>query len=94
MKIEDLQAVGEFVYIIKDEAETHRNGLLIPEPSIKKPNVGVIISVGEGVQDKNICKGNKAVFSKQVGSEIELFDTAITVLNGNQQINGVIKCSQ
>jgi len=94
MTIENLVAVGEFVYIIKDEAETHRGGLLIPEPSVKKPNVGLIISVGEDVRDTNIKKGNKAVFSKQVGGEIELFGQEITVLNGNGQINGVIKCSQ
>lgn len=90
MTIENLQAVGEFVYVIKDEAETHRGGLLIPEPSVKKPNIGIIISVGENVADKNIVKGRKAIFSKQVGAEIELFDTEITVLNGNNQISGVI----
>ncbi len=90
MTIENIQAVGEFVYIIKDEAETNRGGLLIPEPSVKKPNIGVILSVGSGVIDKNIEVGKKAVFSKQVGTEIELFDTEITVLNGNQQISGVI----
>lgn len=90
MIIEDLQAVGEFVYVIKDEAKTEHNGILLPELSVKKPNMGIILSVGEGVIDTNIVKGKKAIFSKQVGSEIDLFDTEITVLNGNQQISGVI----
>lgn len=88
--IDRLQAVGEFVYLIKDAPITKVGGLDIPEPSIKKPNTGIIISVGNLVQDKNIRKGKTAVFSKQVGAEIELFDTEITVLNGNQQIHGVI----
>lgn len=88
MSIENLQAVGEFVYLIKDAPVTKVGGLDIPEPSIKKPNTGKIISVGNLVQDKNIRKGKVAVFSKQVGNEIELFGTEITVLNGNQQIHG------
>lgn len=89
MSLENLIAVGEFVYIIKDIPKTEMGGLKLPEPSIKSPNTGKILSVGNLVQDKNIRKGRTAIFSKQVGSEIELFGTEITVLNGNQQISGV-----
>lgn len=89
MSIDKLQAVGEFVYLVKDEPQTMKGGLALPEPSIKAPNTGKILSVGNLVQDKNIKKGRTAVFSKQVGSEIELFDTQITVLNGNNQISGI-----
>lgn len=89
MTIETLQAVGEFVYVIKDEAETQMDGLLIPEPSIKKPNIGTILSVGGIVSDSNISAGKKAIFNKSVGEPIELFGVEITVLNGNQQISGV-----
>lgn len=89
MSIGDLVAVSEFVYLIKDEAVTKKGGLDMPELSVKKPNTGKILSVGNLVQDKNIRKGKTAVFNKQVGNEIELFDTEITVLNGNSQISGV-----
>lgn len=89
MTIENLIAVGEFVYLVKDKAETMRGGLSLPEPSIKAPNTGKILSVGNLVQDKNIRKGKSAVFSKQVGTEIELFGVEVTVLNGNNQISGV-----
>lgn len=89
MTIENLIAVSEFVYIIKDVPETMKGGLKLPEPSVKAPNTGKILSVGNLVQDKNIRKGKTAIFSKQVGSEIELFGVEITVLNGNGQINGV-----
>ena len=89
MTIENLIAVGEFVYAIKEPAITHKGGLALPELSVKAPNKGVIISVGNLVQDKNIRKGRTAIFSKQVGDKIELFDTEITVLNGNNQITGV-----
>ena len=90
MTIENVQAVNEFVYIIKDEPVTMKGGLKVPEPSVKAPNTGKIISVGNLVQDKNIKKGRTAIFSKQVGGEIELFGTEITVLNGNGQISGII----
>ena len=90
MTIDNLVAVGEFLFVIKDEAQTEKYGLDIPEPKLKAPNVGLILSVGELVQDKNIVKGKKAVFNKQVGGEIELFGVTITVLNGNSQVNGVI----
>lgn len=88
--INDLQAVSEFVYIIKDAPITKIGGLDIPEPSIKKPNTGKILSVGTLVQDKRIRKDKTAVFSKQVGGEIEMFGVEITVLNGNQQISGIL----
>lgn len=87
--IEKIQAVNEFVFIIKDEAQAMYGGLKLPEPSIKKPNTGKVLSVGNLVQDKNIKVGKTAIFSKQVGSDIEIFDTEITVLNGNNQILGI-----
>ena len=64
--------------------------MAIPEPSQKKPNMALIISVGELVQDKNIVKGKKAVFNKQIGEEFELFGTKVIVLNGNSQVTGVV----
>jgi co-chaperonin GroES (HSP10) len=88
--INDLIAVSEFVYLIKDKPVTQKGGLDLPEPSIKSPNTGKIISVGNLVQDKNIRKGKTAIFSKQVGTEIEILDSEITVLNGNTQIHGVL----
>lgn len=90
MTIENLQAIGEYVFVIKDEPETERYGIAVPEPSIKKPNIGTILSVGDHVIDKNVIAGKKAVFNKAVGEAIELFGVEITTLNGNTQITGVI----
>lgn len=88
MTIENLEAYGEFVYVIKDLPVTKMGGLDIPEPSIKKPNSGKVIAVGGLVQDKKIKKGKTVLFSKQVGTEFEIFGVEITVLNGNQQLHG------
>lgn len=89
-KLSNLQAVNGFVYLIKDAPKTKVGGLDIPEPSLKRPNTGKVISVGNLVMDKNIKKGRIALFNKQAGGEIEIFDTEITVVNGNDQIHGVI----
>ena len=88
--IEKLKAVGEFIFILKDEPEKMYGGLQLPEGADKKVNTGEIISVGSLVQDKNIKKGRKAIFNKQVGNSVEIFDTEITVLNGNNQVLGII----
>ena len=90
MSIEKIQAVNGFVYLIKDAPATHKGGLLMPEPSKKKPNTGKILSVGNLVIDKNIRKGRTALFNKQAGGEIEIFNTEITIVSGNDQIHGVI----
>jgi co-chaperonin GroES (HSP10) len=90
MSLEKLNAVGEYVFVIRDTPESEKNGFIIPELSQKKPNTGLILSVGTMVMDKGIKKGKKAVFSKQVGNVIDIFDTEITVLNGNSQLMGVI----
>ena len=76
--------------VLRDIPESEKSGLIIPELSQKKPNTGTIISVGAMVLDKNVKKGKKAVFNKAAGTAIEIFDTEITVLNGNQQLLGVI----
>lgn len=86
--IEKLQAVGEFVFIIKDAPETKHGSFQLPETATRKPNTGKIISVGVEVKDLNVKKGRTAIFNKQVGNEIEIFDTEITVLNGNNQVLG------
>ncbi len=88
--IEKLVAVNEYVFLIKDEAERKYGSIVLPEGAEKKVNTGKIISVGKNVFDRNIKKGSTAIFNKQVGSEIEIFDTNITVLNGNTQILGVV----
>lgn len=92
MSIEKLKATGNFVFIIRDEAKKESGGLVIPDLSQKKPNTGIILSVGGRVEDSNIVAGNKAIFNKSVGSTIDIFDTEITVLNGNEQILGVEIC--
>jgi co-chaperonin GroES (HSP10) len=82
--IDKLDAAGYHIFVIRDETETEKLGFLLPDNAQKKPNTGEIISVGQLIEDKNVKKGRKAIFNRQAGFEIELFDTTITVLRADQ----------
>ncbi len=85
--LEKVKAAGYHVIVVRDEVETEKDGLLLPELDLKKPNTGKIISMGEEVVDKYIESGKTAVFHKSAGNPIQLFGQEITVLiqNDNQQ---------
>ena len=89
MSLDKIQASGHIVMVIRDIPESERGGVYIPPTAQKKPNTGRILSVGELVEDKSIRPGKMAIFSKQVGTEIRIFDTDITVLNAaHEQVLG------
>jgi co-chaperonin GroES (HSP10) len=93
MSLEKIQAVGYIVMVVRDAPEKEKGGLIMPELSQKKPNTGKILSVGEKVKevDKNIKPGRMAIFGRQTGTEIHIFDTSITILNADQsQVLGVL----
>jgi co-chaperonin GroES (HSP10) len=93
MSIDKIQAVGYIVMVVRDTPEKERGGLVLPELSQKKPNTGKILSVGEQVKkiDANIKPGRTAIFGRQTGTEIHIFDTSITILNAEQaQVLGVL----
>lgn len=89
MSLDKIVASGHIVMVIRDVPESEKDGLFIPETARKKPNTGRILTVGELVEDKSIQPGKMAIFSKQVGTEIRIFDTDITVLNAaHEQVLG------
>lgn len=93
MSINKIQAVGQYVIVIRDQTETEKNGLLLPELSLKKPNTGRILSVGEEVKDSRIKEGAIAVFHKSSGNPIELFDTELIFLvqsESHQQVLAIL----
>lgn len=80
-----IQATNNFVFIIRDEAERKAGDFIIPGQA-EKPHHGIIISVGNMVQDKNIKKGKKALFHKGVGFEIPYEDKVFLVMEGERII--------
>lgn len=92
MSIDKIQAVNEYVFVIKDDAITEIDGIKRPDHSSIKPNTGKIISVGGGVIDKNIRKDRTAIFAKSSGQPVDIFQTEITVLS-QDKILGVYDSS-
>lgn len=91
--IRKLEAVNTYVLIIRDEAEEEIGGLILPDQARMKPATGEIISVGQMVTDKKIKVGKKALFNKNVGTDIELGGETVTVLQGgfeNSQIIAIL----
>lgn len=78
-----IKAVNNFVWVIRDETEAEKSGLLIPSTGREKPHQGTIVSIGSLVKDKEIKagKGKKALFHKGVGMEIPYEDKVYLVLN-------------
>ncbi len=62
-----------------DEEEVSRGGLIIPDSAKEKPQEGNVIAVGKGkigedgkVQPLDVKKGDKVLFSKYAGTEINI----------------------
>lgn len=69
-----IQATNNFVFIKRDESEREIDGLVFPSGSVEKPSKGVIVTIGDVVQDKNIRSGvgKSCIFPKGVGMETEV----------------------
>jgi chaperonin GroES len=77
MKIRPLQ--DRIIVKRVDEEETTKGGIIIPDSAKEKPQEGKVISVGKGkvnedgkVQKLDVKKGDKVLFSKYAGTEINI----------------------
>lgn len=87
--IDKIKASGNHVLIIRDEAASEKNGLIVPDNAKKKPNMGKIISVGSLVMDKTIKQGKIAVFNANVGQVLTFPDGDITYLRETELIGTI-----
>lgn len=62
-----------------DEEEKTKGGIIIPDSAKEKPQEGKVIAVGNGkigddgkVQPLDVKKGDKILFSKYAGSEVNI----------------------
>jgi chaperonin GroES len=62
-----------------DEEEKTKGGIIIPDTAKEKPQEGKVIAVGNGkigddgkVQPLDVKKGDKLLFSKYAGTEVNL----------------------
>ncbi len=77
MKIRPLQ--DRIIVKRVDEEETTKGGIIIPDTAKEKPQEGKVISVGKGkvsedgkLQKLDVKKGDKVLFSKYSGTEINI----------------------
>lgn len=82
----EIQAVNNFVFILRDETALEKAGLRLPDSGQEKPHKGIIYSVGELVGDKKIKKGKSALWHKGSGMEVEYEDKTYLVIEGERII--------
>ena len=95
MKIRPLE---NWVVIKQLEAkEKTAGGIFLPEAAKEKPMIGKIIAVGPGKTNDNgtvtkmsVKKGNKVLYSKYMGSEVELDGEKYIILK-EADILGIIE---
>lgn len=77
-----IQATNAAVWVKRDEVQTVKKGLIMPTGAQVKPHEGIILSVGNLVQDKDIKKGvgKKCLWHPTVGMEIEYEEEIYLVL--------------
>lgn len=85
------KATNNFVFIIRDEVEKEKSGIIIPGKGRVKPNRGEIFSIGSKVTDNDINKGigGKALFHNGIGQEFDI-DGKVYLLLQENDIFGVI----
>ncbi len=81
-----IKATNNFVFIVRDEAETEKMGLFIPSKGVEKPHQGTIYSGGHLVKDPKIKTGKKCLFHKGCGFSIEYEGVEYLVLTGDEVI--------
>ena len=92
-----LRPLLDKVVLKKAEAvETTKAGIILPDSAKEKPEVSVIVAVGPGgmVDGKEVTMlvevGDKVIYSKYAGTEVELDGTEYLVVKQND-ILAVIK---
>lgn len=77
-----IQAVNNFVFVIRDESETETSGFILPDQAQEKQHRGTIYSVGDLVEDKKIKEGKKCLFHKGNGFDVEHEGQVYLVIEG------------
>jgi chaperonin GroES len=70
----------------REEKETAKGGIVIPDTAKEKPQEGEVMSVGAGKIDKgkriplDVKKGDRILFGKYTGNEIKVDDQEYLIL--------------
>ncbi len=80
-----------------EEEEKSKGGIIIPDTAKEKPQEGRVIAVGNGkigedgkVQPLDVKKGDKVLFSKYSGSEVNIEDEEHLIIR-EDDVLGIIE---
>ena len=87
-KKKSVRPLGAFVLVERNEAEsTTQGGIIIPDSSQEKPLEATVVAVGSGRADQKgnvtpltVKKGDKVLFSKFGGAEVNIENKDLMVL--------------
>jgi chaperonin GroES len=90
VKADNFLAIGDRVLVKPDvvEERTTEAGIVLPEVAQDKPLTGVIVSVGEGVEETQLRGGVKVLYSKYGGVPVE-FDEGPHLMLRESEVLGV-----
>ncbi|KAA0228009.1 MAG: 10 kDa chaperonin [Fimbriimonadales bacterium] len=87
-----LKPLGDKVVIqVLDEEDKTAGGIYLPDTAKKKPQQGKVVAIGDGrILDDgtrakmNVSVGDKVIFSKYGGNEVEIDGQEYTILDEDQ----------
>lgn len=88
MQVKNVSPLGGrvFIKVVEPEAST-TGGILLPTSAQKKPTQGEVVNVGGA---KGVSTGDKVVYSKYAGTEVELQGEDFIILK-EEDVVGVLK---
>ncbi len=68
-----IQPLGTRVLVRPEEEELRtKSGILLPETAKEKPQIGVVVAIGDEEEDIKVKVGQKVLFPKYTGTEIKI----------------------
>ena len=80
-----------------DEEETTAGGIIIPDAAKEKPQEGMVVAVGSGKREDgkvlalDVKAGDKVLFGKYSGTEIDLSDGDEHLIMREDDILGIVE---
>jgi chaperonin GroES len=81
-----LKVIDDKVLVEREEVEDQKTpgGIIIPDTAKEKPQIGTVVAVGTDEEMKDLVKkGDKIVFGKYTGDEIEFEKKKYLVVQRN-----------
>ena len=80
-----------------EATDTTKGGIIIPDTAKEKPQEALVVAVGKGIPNENgkvlpltVKKGDRVLFSKYGGTDIDLEDGEYTILE-EQDILAIVE---